>query len=42
MPERIGIVAVAQTKYNPSRAEAKEGEMAYEAIKQVLEETGLK
>jgi acetyl-CoA C-acetyltransferase len=42
MPERIGIVAVAQTKYHPNRAEVKEGEMAYEAIKQVLQETGLK
>ncbi len=42
MPERIGIVAVAQTKYHPNRAEVKEGEMAYEAVKQVLQETGLK
>jgi acetyl-CoA C-acetyltransferase len=42
MSERIGIVAVAQTKYHPNRAEVKEGEMAYEAIKQVLQETGLK
>ncbi|MFA5374154.1 MAG: thiolase family protein [Dehalococcoidia bacterium] len=42
MPERIGIVAVAQTKYHPNRADAREGEVAYEAIKQVLQETGLK
>ncbi|MEA1958060.1 MAG: thiolase family protein, partial [Chloroflexota bacterium] len=40
--EKIGIISVAQTKYHPNRADAKEGEMAYEAIKQVLEETGLK
>ena len=41
MSERVGIVAVAQTKYSPSRADASEGELAYEAIKQVLQETGL-
>jgi acetyl-CoA C-acetyltransferase len=42
MPERIGIIAVGQTKYHPNRDDVKEGEMAYEAIKQVLEETNLK
>jgi len=42
MTERVGIVAVAQTKYHPNRADAKEGEVAYEAVKQVLQETGLK
>ncbi len=42
MAERVGIVAVAQTKYSPDRADAHEGELAYEAIKQVLDETGLK
>jgi acetyl-CoA C-acetyltransferase len=41
MSERVGIVAVAQTKYSPSRADASEGELVYEAIKQVLQETGL-
>ena len=41
MSERVGIVAVAQTKYSPNRADASEGELAYEAIKQVLQETGL-
>ena len=42
MAERVGIVAVAQTKYSPNRADANEGELVYEAIKQVLQETGLK
>lgn len=41
MAERVGIVAVGQTKYSPNRADVIEGELAYEAIKQVLEETGL-
>ena len=41
MAERVGIVAVGQTKYSPNRADVTEGELAYEAIKQVLEETGL-
>ena len=41
MAERVGIVAVAQTKYHPNRNDVNEAELAYEAIKQVLEETGL-
>ncbi len=41
MAERVGIVAVAQTKYHPNRADANEGELVYEAVKQVLQETGL-
>jgi acetyl-CoA C-acetyltransferase len=41
MSERVGIVAVAQTKYSANRADASEGELVYEAIKQVLQETGL-
>jgi len=41
MAERVGIVAVAQTKYHPNRNDVIEGELAYEVIKQVLEETGL-
>jgi len=41
MSERVGIVAVAQTKYQPKREEVSEGELAYEAIEQVLLETGL-
>jgi len=38
---RVGIPAVAQTKFSPDRADVSEGELAYEAIKQVLEQTGL-
>ena len=41
MTERVGIIAVGQTKYQPDRSDANEEELAYEAIKQVLEETGL-
>ena len=41
MAQRAGILAVAQTKYHPNRADVNEAELAYEAIKQVLEETGL-
>ncbi len=41
MTDRVGIVAVGQTKYHPDRSDAYEGELAYEAIKPVLEETGL-
>jgi len=41
MAERVGIVAVGQTKYRPNRADVNEGELAHEAIKQVLDETGL-
>ncbi len=42
MSERVGIVAVAQTKYHANRADANEGELVYEAVGQVLKETGLK
>ena len=42
MSERVGIVAVAQTKYSANRADAIEGELVYEAVGQVLKETGLK
>ncbi len=42
MSERVGIVAVAQTKYSANRADANEGELVYEAVRQVLQETGLK
>ena len=41
MAGRVAIVAAAQTKYQPNRADVNEAELAYEAIKQVLEETGL-
>ncbi len=42
MAEKAAICAVAQTKYSPDRRDAHEGELAYEAIKQVLKETKLK
>ncbi len=42
MSERVGIVAVAQTKYSADRADVNEGELVYEAVRQVLQETGLK
>jgi len=41
MAERVAIVAAAQTKYHLNRADAEEGELAFEAIKPVLQETGL-
>lgn len=41
MAERAAICAVAQTRYSPDRSDVSEGELAYEAIRQVLEETGL-
>jgi acetyl-CoA C-acetyltransferase len=41
MTERVGIVAVAQTKYHPNRCDVNEEELAWEAVKPVLEETGL-
>ena len=41
MTERVAIVAVGQTKYQPNRADVNEEELAYEAVKQVLDQTGL-
>ncbi|UCC59947.1 MAG: thiolase family protein [Dehalococcoidia bacterium] len=41
MAERVGIVAVGQTKYQPNRADVNEGELAYEAIKPALVEARL-
>lgn len=41
MAERVAIVAVAQTKYAACRTDVNEEELAYEAIKQVLDETGV-
>jgi acetyl-CoA C-acetyltransferase len=37
----VGISAVGQTRFSPDRADVSEGELAYEAIKQVLEQTEL-
>ncbi len=42
MADRVGIVAVAQTRFSPKRADANVAEIAYEVIEKVLDETGLK
>jgi acetyl-CoA C-acetyltransferase len=42
MTERVGIVAVAQTKYAEVRRDVRKTELLMEAVKPVLEETGLK
>ncbi len=39
--ERVGIIAVGQTRYHPNRCDVNEEELAWEAIKPVLEESGL-
>ncbi len=39
--EKVAIVAVAQTKYVESRRDVLEVELAYEPVKQILEEKGL-
>lgn len=41
MTERVAIVGVAQTRFAPKRPDVNYGEMAYEAISQVLKDTGL-
>jgi len=41
MPERVAICAAAQTRFSPDRGDVSEGELAWEAIKQVLDQTGL-
>ncbi len=41
MAERVGIVTAAQTKYHPDRVDASAGELAYETVEKVLQETGL-
>jgi acetyl-CoA C-acetyltransferase len=42
MADRVGIVAVAQTRFSPKRADANVSELAHEVIDRVLSETGLK
>ena len=42
MAERVGIVAVAQTKYAEARRDVRQLGLANEVIKQVTEESGLK
>jgi acetyl-CoA C-acetyltransferase len=41
MSARVAIVGVAQTRFSPKRSDASLGELAYEAVEQVLRETGL-
>ncbi|MFZ4437181.1 MAG: thiolase C-terminal domain-containing protein [Syntrophales bacterium] len=41
MTERVAIVGIAQTRFAPKRVDVNYGEMAYEAISQVLRDTGL-
>ena len=41
MTDRVAIVGVAQTRFSPKRADVNVGELAYEAIEQVLQQTGL-
>lgn len=41
MSERVAIVGVAQTRFSPKRADANCAELAYEAVGQVMAETGL-
>ncbi len=41
MSERVAIVGVAQTRFSPKRADASCSEIAYEAVKQVMAESGL-
>lgn len=41
MADRVAIVAVAQTKFSPKRADANYSELAYEVIDRVLADTGL-
>jgi len=41
MADRVAIVAAAQTKYHPDRVDVSAGELAYETVEKVLQETGL-
>lgn len=42
MAERVAIVAAAQTKYEASRSELSIGEIIWEVVEKILNETGLK
>ncbi len=42
MAKRVGIVAVAQTGFTPMRSDVRSEELAYQAVKKVMDETGLK
>lgn len=41
MADKVAVVAVAQTRFAPKRAEVNYAEMAYEVISRVLNDTGL-
>ena len=41
MTERVGIVAVAQTKYEAAKPQWRPHELTYQVVEKVLEETGL-
>ena len=41
MTEKVGIVGVAQTKYEESKPGLRETELVYEVVEKVLQETGL-
>lgn len=42
MPQKVGIVAVAQTKYEPSKARLHLMELAFEPVEKILQMTGLR
>ena len=42
MSKRVGIVAVAQTRYSACRNDVRQEELMYEVVKQVMGQTGLK
>jgi acetyl-CoA C-acetyltransferase len=42
MAERVGIVAVAQTKYEASKPDLRMAELVYGPVKEILDKTGLK
>ena len=42
MAKRVGIVAVAQTGFSPMRSDLRTEELAYQAVKKVMDDTGLK
>lgn len=42
MTDRVGIVAAAQTRYEPSKPQLNNGELLFEVVEKVLLETGLK
>ena len=41
MPQKVGIVAVAQTKYEPSKASLHLMELVFETVEKILETTGV-